>query len=48
VRKAFAMGITREEVEQVIALAAGTLGMPSTVAIYSWARDIWEKPENPE
>lgn len=42
VRKALAMGIPREEIEQVIALAAGTVGMPSTVAVYSWSRDILE------
>lgn len=39
VRKARAMGISREEIEQLVALAAGTLGLPSTVAIYSWVRD---------
>jgi len=26
--------------QQVVALAAGTLGMPSTVANYSWVRDV--------
>ena len=36
VRKALAMGITKTEIEQVIALAAGTLGLPSTVAVYAW------------
>ena len=39
VRKAGAAGITREEIDQVIALAASTLGMPATVAVYSWVRD---------
>jgi alkylhydroperoxidase/carboxymuconolactone decarboxylase family protein YurZ len=39
VRKALARGISREEIEQVIALAASTLGMPSTVAVFSWVRD---------
>lgn len=39
VRKALAMGATMPEIEQVIALAAGTLGMPSTVAVYSWIRN---------
>ena len=39
VRKALAQGITKEEIEQVIGLAAGTLGMPSTVAVFSWIRD---------
>lgn len=40
VRKALAMGITREELEQVVALAAGTLGFPQTVAAYTWVRDL--------
>ncbi len=39
VRKAAAAGVTPEEIEQVVALAAGTLGLPSTVAIFSWIRD---------
>ena len=40
VRKALAIGIQREEIEQVVALAAGTLGLPSAVAAYGWVRDI--------
>lgn len=40
VRKALSMGISREEIEQVVALAAGTLGLPATVAAYTWVRDI--------
>lgn len=36
VRKALAMGISRQEIDQVIALAAGTLGLPSTVAVFTW------------
>jgi len=39
-RKALAVGISREEMEQVVALAAGTIGMPSTVAVWSWIREI--------
>ncbi len=39
VRKALAEGITREEIEQVIALAAGTLGLPSAVAAFTWVAD---------
>src|SRR5262245_12193623 len=39
VRKALALGITREEIEQVVALAAGTLGLPATVAVFSWVQD---------
>ena len=40
VRKARAMGIGEEAIEQVVALSAGTLGMPSTVAAYTWVRDV--------
>ncbi|MFQ5526694.1 MAG: carboxymuconolactone decarboxylase family protein [Thermoanaerobaculia bacterium] len=43
VRKALALGVTREELEQIVALAAGTLGMPSTVAAFTWVQD--ELPE---
>lgn len=39
VRKALAADITMAEIEQVIALAAGTLGLPSTVAVYTWIAD---------
>jgi alkylhydroperoxidase/carboxymuconolactone decarboxylase family protein YurZ len=39
VRKALAVGISREEIEQVIALAAGTLGLPATVAVFSWVEE---------
>ena len=41
VRKAQALGITKGEVEQVIALAAGTLGLPATVAAFTWVNDSW-------
>ena len=43
VRKALARGISTEEIEQVIALAASTLGMPATVAVFTWIRDEIEK-----
>ena len=39
VRKALAEGIPMESLEQVVALAAGTLGMPSTVAAFTWLHD---------
>jgi 4-carboxymuconolactone decarboxylase len=39
VRKAVAMGIPRAAIDQVVALSAGTLGLPSTVALYTWVRD---------
>ncbi len=45
VRKALDQGITREELEQVVALAAGTLGLPATVAAYSWVLDVVEKQD---
>jgi alkylhydroperoxidase/carboxymuconolactone decarboxylase family protein YurZ len=43
VRKALAAGASREDIEQVIALAASTIGLPSTVAIYSWIREVIDK-----
>ena len=45
VRKALALGISVEEIEQIIALAAGTVGFPSTVAIYSWVQDVIDTQE---
>jgi alkylhydroperoxidase/carboxymuconolactone decarboxylase family protein YurZ len=39
VRKALALGIGRDELEQVVALSAGTLGMPSVVAAYNWVKE---------
>lgn len=40
VRKARAMGIAPDALEQVVALAAGTLGLPATVAAFAWLRDV--------
>ncbi len=45
VRKARAAGATTEEIHQVIALAAGTLGLPSTVAVWSWVQDELDESE---
>jgi len=39
VRKALALGISEKELWQIVALAAGTLGFPATVAVYSWIMD---------
>ena len=39
VRKARTAGATDEEIEQILALAASTLGLPPTVAVYSWVLD---------
>jgi 4-carboxymuconolactone decarboxylase len=40
VRKALSIGISKEEIEQIVSLAAGTLGLPTTVAIYTWVQDV--------
>lgn len=37
-RKAIAAGASKEEMNQVIALAASIIGMPSAVAVWSWLR----------
>lgn len=42
VRKCVAAGCTRAEVEQVVALSASTIGLPSTVAAFTWVRDVFE------
>lgn len=39
VRKAVELGITRAELDQVVALAAGTAGFPATVAVFAWVAD---------
>ncbi len=39
-RKALAAGVTRAEMKQVIALAAATIGLPSTVAVDTWIQEI--------
>lgn len=43
VRKALAAGIPLEEIEQLVPLAAGTLGMPSAVACWSWILEAAKK-----
>lgn len=45
VRKCVAAGVSREAIDQVIALAAATLGFPATVAAFSWAGDVLDKPK---
>jgi alkylhydroperoxidase/carboxymuconolactone decarboxylase family protein YurZ len=40
VRKALAEGLTKQEIKQAVALAAGTLGLPSTAAVFTWVRDV--------
>ncbi|HEX9162134.1 MAG TPA: carboxymuconolactone decarboxylase family protein [Thermoanaerobaculia bacterium] len=43
VRKARGSGATDEELRQVVALAASVIGMSSTVAVWTWIRDIAKK-----
>lgn len=43
VRKALAQGISLEAIEQVVALSAGTIGLPSTVAAWTWVHDEVKK-----
>jgi alkylhydroperoxidase/carboxymuconolactone decarboxylase family protein YurZ len=42
VRKALGQGISPEAIEQAVALAASTVGMPSAVALHCWVRDVLE------
>ncbi len=44
VRKARDAGASPEEIEQVVALAASTIGFPSAVAAWSWLRDVLDGP----
>jgi len=39
-RKGPAAGLSREDMEQVVALSASTVGLPATVAAYTWVRDV--------
>ena len=42
-RKALALGIGSEEMNQVVALASSIIGMPSSVAVWTWLRDAATK-----
>ncbi len=44
VRKGLASGVTAAEIDQVLALAAGTIGFPATVAAYTAVRRAQAKP----
>lgn len=39
VRKARDAGVSLAAMEQVVALAASTIGLPSAVAVWTWVRD---------
>ncbi len=45
VRKALALNIPVEAIEQIVALAAGTLGLPATVAAFSWVQDAFARAQ---
>jgi len=45
VRKAVAAGATRAEIDQVLALAATTIGFPAAVAAFTWIRDCQDRPD---
>jgi alkylhydroperoxidase/carboxymuconolactone decarboxylase family protein YurZ len=40
VRKALEAGIPRASIEQTVALVAGTLGFPASVAVFSWVEEV--------
>ncbi len=40
VRRALAEGISAAEIDQVVALTAGSLGMSSTAAVFTWVGDV--------
>ncbi len=40
VRKARDAGASLEELEQIVALAASTIGFPAAVAVWTWIRDV--------
>lgn len=42
VRKSRAAGASVEEQRQVLALCASTIGLPATVAAYTWMQDVLE------
>ncbi|MEE2658505.1 MAG: hypothetical protein VX733_08365 [Candidatus Latescibacterota bacterium] len=45
VRKALRMGATAAELKQVVALTAGTLGMPSAVTNFTWLQDVLDEQQ---
>jgi 4-carboxymuconolactone decarboxylase len=47
VRQAVAAGATPAEIDQILALAASTIGFPAAVAAFSWVRDCLAQAEPP-
>lgn len=38
-RKAHALGATREELDQIVAISASIIGLPAAVAVWTWLKD---------
>ncbi len=47
VRKAVAAGVSPAELQQVVALAASTIGLPPAVAAWSWVVEVLEGRSRP-
>ena len=47
VRKALAAGVSTDEIEQIVALAAGTLSLGSAAGLYQWVSEVVAKPDGP-
>ena len=47
VRKALAAGVSRDEIEQIVALAAGTVGLGSAAGLYQWVSEVITQPDAP-
>jgi alkylhydroperoxidase/carboxymuconolactone decarboxylase family protein YurZ len=43
VRKSRDLGITPEELDQVVAISASVIGLPAAVAVWTWIRDLDRK-----
>ena len=46
VRKARAGGVSDRDILQVVALAASTLGLPSTVAVWTWVDEVLKEEDS--
>lgn len=42
-RRSLALGISPAEIKQVVSLGVTTLGMPNTIAAFTWVNDILAK-----
>ena len=44
VRRALSSGVPRAEIEQVVALAGSTIGLPRAAAAWTWINDVLDEP----